>query len=96
MSLRRDLRPSAVEKEKTVYQLVNFKNSRAQLKYHDPENFDAGKGKIVLDFLQGFLRNLAELGFTAHLRTRFVKPAPSPEVAIPSRKLCTDEEETNR
>ncbi len=76
------LRSGAVDKEKTVYQLLHFRNSRAQLKYHDPENLDAGKGKIVLDFLQAFLRSLADLGITGRLRTRLVKPAPSPEVAL--------------
>jgi hypothetical protein len=76
------LHSNAVEKEKTVYKLVNFKNSRAQLKYHDPHNLDAGKGKIVLDFLQAFLGNLADLGIIGHLRTRLVKPAPFPEIAL--------------
>jgi len=76
------LRPSIAHKEKIVYRLANFKNSRAQLKYHDPENLDAGKGKIVLDFLQAFLSNIADLGITGRLRTRLVKPAPAPDVAL--------------
>ncbi len=76
------LHSNSVEKEETVYKLVNFKKSRAQLKYHNPHNLDAGRGKIVLDFLQAFLGNLADLGITGHLRTRIVKPAPSPEVAL--------------
>ena len=76
------LHSRAVEKEKTVYKLVNFKNSRAQLKYHDQHNLDSGKGKIVFDFLQAFLGNLADLGIIGHLRTRLVKPAPSPEIAL--------------
>lgn len=76
------LRSDAVASEETVYKIANFKNSRAQLKYHDPNNLDAGRGKIVFDVLQAFLSSLADLGITGKLRTRQVKPAQTSDIAL--------------
>ncbi len=74
------LKSGVAEQEPAVYDIVTFPGKRAQVKYHDPRNLDAGKGKIVLDFIQQFLTNLRELGIIGHARERTFRMAHSPKV----------------
>ncbi len=60
------LKSGAVEREPVVYDIVTFPGRRAQVKYHDPRNPDASRGKIVRDFIQQFLADLKALGITGH------------------------------
>jgi len=69
------LKSEAVEQEPTVYSLVTFPGKRAQLKYHDLRDVNAGRGKIVFDFTQQFIANLREVGIVARLRERTFKLA---------------------
>lgn len=75
------LKSEAVEQEPTVYNLVTFPGKRAQVKYHDLRDVNAGKGKIVFDFTQQFIANLKELGIAAHLRERTFTLAPLSKTA---------------
>ncbi len=67
--------------EPTVYSLVTFPGKRAQVKYHDLHDVNAGKGKIVFDFTQQFIANLKEVGIVAHLRERTFTLAPLSKTA---------------
>src|SRR5947209_114356 len=53
-----------------VYSTVTYPGKRAQVKYHDMRNVNAGRGKIIFDFTQQFIANLFEVGIVAHLRER--------------------------
>jgi len=75
------LKSEAVEHEPAVYSLVTFSGKRAQVKYHDPRDVNAGKGKIVFDFTQQFIAHLKELGIVAHLRERTFTLAPLSKTA---------------
>lgn len=64
----------------TMYQIVTFPGSRARVKYHNPRHIDAGRGKILYDFILTFLAYLQRLGITGHPRqrmlTHFKAPVP--------------------
>ena len=75
------LKSEAVEQEPTVYSLVIFPGKRAQVKYHDLRDVNAGKGKIVFDFTQQFIANLKEVGIVAYLRERTFMLAPLSKTA---------------
>jgi len=75
------LKSEAVEQEPTVYSLVTLPGKRAQVKYHDLRDVNAGKGKIVFDFTQQFIANLKEVGIVAHLRGRTFTLAPLSKTA---------------
>lgn len=64
------LKSSMVAQEPVVYDTVAIPGRRAQIKYYDPRNLDAGRGKIVFDFVQQFLANLADLGIVAYAKQR--------------------------
>ncbi len=82
------LKSGVAEQEPAVYDIVTFPGKRAQVKYHDPRNLDAGKGKIVLDFIQQFLTNLKELGITGHAKERiFTLANPPKQVDLPVQQL---------
>lgn len=74
------LKSGVVEQESAVYDVVIFPGKRAQVKYHDPRNPDAGKGKIVLDFIQQFLADLKELGIAGHAQERTFTMVNSPKI----------------
>ena len=75
------LQSGAAEREGAVYEIVTFPGKRAQVKYHDPRNLDASKGKIVFDFIQQFLDELRGLGIVGHAKTRTFTRANSPKQA---------------
>jgi len=75
------LKSEAVEQEPTVYSLVTFSGKRAQVKYHNLRDVNAGKGKIVFDFTRQFIANLMEVGIVAHLRERTFTLAPLSKTA---------------
>jgi hypothetical protein len=75
------LKSEAVEQEPTVYSLVTFSGKRAQVKYHDLRDVNAGRGKIVFDFTQQFIANLKEVDIVAHLRERTFTLAPLSKTA---------------
>ncbi len=82
------LKSGVAEQEPAVYDIVTFPGRRAQVKYHDPRDLDAGKGKIVLDFIQQFLANLRELGMTGHAKERiFTLSSPPRHVDLPVQQL---------
>jgi len=82
------LQSGAVELEAPVYEIVTFPGKRAQVKYHDPRNLDASKGKIVFDFIQQFLDELRGLGIVGHAKTRTFTRANSPkQVQLPIQQL---------
>lgn len=64
------LKSEVVEQEATVYHLATFLGKRAQIKYHDLRDVNAGRGKIVFDFTQQFIANLREVGIVARQRER--------------------------
>lgn len=82
------LKSRVAEQEPAVYDIVTLPGKRAQVKYHDPRNLDAGRGKIVLDFIQQFLADLRELGIVGRARERTFRLASSPKVAdLPVQQL---------
>lgn len=82
------LKSGVAEQESAVYEIVTFPGKRAQVKYHDPRNLDAGKGKIVFDFIQQFLAELRDLGIAGHAKTRtFTRAKSSEHVELPIQRL---------
>jgi hypothetical protein len=82
------LKSGAAEQEPAVYDTVTLPGRRALVKYHDPRNLDAGRGKITLDFIQQFLADLAQLGIIGRPRERTFTLASSPRVAdLPVQQL---------
>jgi hypothetical protein len=82
------LKSGVAEQEPAVYDIVTFPGRRAQVKYHDPRDPDAGKGKIVLDFIQQFLVDLKELGITGHAKERtFTRASPPKHVDLSVQRL---------
>lgn len=82
------LKSGVAERESAVYEIVTFPGKRAQVKYHDPRDLDAGKGKIVFDFIQQFLAELRDLGIAGHARQRTFTRANSPkQVELPVQRL---------
>jgi hypothetical protein len=84
------LKQSALQKEANVYRRFTSKTSRAHLMYHNTKKLDAGRGKIVYDFIPAFLEDLAALGISGHIRKRSFLPASSPDTAfLPTGNLHT-------
>jgi len=82
------LKSGVAEQEPAVYDIVTFPGKRAQVKYHDPHNLEASRGKIVFDFIQQFLANLRDLGITGHARQRtFTLANPPKQVDLPVQRL---------
>ncbi len=84
------LKQSALQKEANVYRRFTSDKSRAHLMYHNTKRLDAGRGKIVYDFIPAFLEDLAVLGISGHIRKRTFRPASSPDTAfLPTENLHT-------
>jgi hypothetical protein len=82
------LKSGVAEQEPAVYDIVTFPGRRAQIKYHDPRDPDAGKVKIVLDFIQQFLADLRELGISGKAKERtFTRASPPRHVDLPVQQL---------
>lgn len=75
------LKSEAVGQEATVYHQTTFPGRRAQIKYHDLRDVNAGRGKIIFDFTQQFIANLREVGIVADLRERTFMLAPLSKTA---------------
>lgn len=84
------LKQSALQKEANVYRRFTSDKSRAHLMYHNTKRIDAGRGKIVHDFIPAFLEDLAVLGIAGHIRKRTFRPASPPDTALlPTENLHT-------
>lgn len=82
------LKSSMVAQEPVVYNTVTLPGKRAQIKYYDPRNLDAGRGKIVFDFVQQFLANLADLGIVGYAKQRtFTSTQTSKTAYLPIENL---------
>lgn len=64
------LKTGQAEQEPAVYHEVHLADQRAHVKYHDPRDLDAGRGKILYDFIQEYLAYLRDLGITGAPRRR--------------------------
>ena len=83
------LKSGMVEQEPSVYDTVILPGKRAQIKYYDPRNLDAGRGKIVFDFIQQFLSSLAEVGIVGHAKQRTFTSTQPPKTADLPIELLT-------
>ena len=76
--------------EPVLYDIVTIPGKRAKVKYHDPRNINAGSGKIVYDFVQQFLRYLANLGIIGQPQIRTLTKVQSPQIpTLPIQQLGT-------
>lgn len=83
------LKSARVEQESIVYEIVTLPGKRAQIKYYDPGNLNAGRGKIVFDFVQQFLANLAKFGIIGHIKQRtFMSIQTSKAAQLPIEHLA--------
>lgn len=65
--------------ERAVYREVRFADRRARVKYHDPRALDAGRGKILDDFIRDFLAHLRDLGIAGAPRRRTLTQFKAPD-----------------
>ncbi|HEU5382306.1 MAG TPA: hypothetical protein VFV38_43380, partial [Ktedonobacteraceae bacterium] len=83
------LKSNMVEQESIVYDTLTLPGKRAQIKYYDPRNLDAGRGKIVFDFVQQFLASLADLGIVGYTKQRtFTSTQTSKTAHLPIENLA--------
>lgn len=72
------LKTGQAEHESMVYHEVRFPDRRAHVKYHDLRDLDAGRGKIVADFIQAFLTLLQDFGISGSPRRRTLRQFKAP------------------
>jgi hypothetical protein len=72
------LRSGEETSEEAVYREITFPDRRARVKYYDPNDLHAGRGKIMADFIRDYVAYLRELGFGAALRQRTFTPIKVP------------------
>jgi len=82
------LKSDMVEQESMVYDILTLPGKRAQIKFYDPHKLDAGRGKIVFDFVQQFLTSLADLGIVSYAKQRtFTSTQTSKAAHLPIERL---------
>jgi len=72
------LKTGQAEREQIVYRIVRLPNRRVRVKYHDPRNLDAGRGKILDDFIREYLAYLGNLGIIGAPRRRVLTHFKAP------------------
>jgi hypothetical protein len=72
------LKKGQAESEPVVYHEVRFADRRAHVKWHSSRDLDAGRGKILDDFMRDFLAYLADLGIVGARRRRTLTQFSAP------------------